>query len=89
MSTISITRVHPTTGRLERPHIHPGGYYGLGDPQFGGQKKKARFEVRVRTLDEVLELVRRGFHVRMHDGIRKSRPSLISPGSLTIRVEGE
>lgn len=89
MTTISVTRIHPTTGRVETPHLYPHGYFVLGDPRFGNDKKKAAFEVRVRTLKEVLELVRRGFHVRMHDGIRESRPSLISPGSLTVRVKGE
>lgn len=88
MPSINITRVNPKTRRTEQPQLQSGGYYALGDPAFGADKKKAKFEVRAKTLDEVLALVKRGHHVRMHDGVRKSRASLISPQSMEVRVDG-
>jgi hypothetical protein len=88
MSEISITRFNKKTGRTETPHLHAGGYYALGDPAFGKDKKLAEFEVKAYSLEEVMGFVRRGFHVRMHDGVRKVRPGLISPASLTVHVDG-
>lgn len=85
MSTISITRRNLGTGRIETPAIERG-FYILGDPAYGKDKHKAEFAVRVRTLEEVLQLLRRGFAVRISDGV--TRPSLISPKSLDIRTGG-
>ena len=86
MSKISITRRNPATGKPESP-LKEYGSYTLGDPGNGKDKHQIRFAVRVRTLEEVLDRVRRGFSVRMSDGV--TRPSLISPKSLTIHVAGE
>jgi hypothetical protein len=86
MATISITRRNPKSGRIETP-LREHGSYVLGDPTHGKEKHKAEFAVRVRTLEEVLDHLRRGFSVRMSDGL--TRPSLISPKSLTIQVEGK
>jgi hypothetical protein len=84
MSAISITRRNPKTGRVETPYREHGCYV-LGDPAHGREKHHKRFAVRVRTLEEVLDRVRRGFSVRMTDGIT-SWPPLISPRSLEIRI---
>lgn len=86
MGTISITRRNPRAGKTETP-LREHGWYVLGDPANGQQKHHKKFAVRVRTLEEVLDHVRRGFSVRMSDGL--TRPSLISPKSLEIRVAGE
>jgi hypothetical protein len=86
MSSISITRRNPKTGRTETP-LKERGCYVLGDPAHGKDKHKIAFAVRVRTLEEVLDHVRLGLSVRMSDGM--ARPSLISPKSLEIRVAGE
>jgi len=86
MSNISITRRNPATGKVESP-LKEHGSYTLGDPANGKDKHKTGFAVRVRTLEEVLDRVRRGFSVRMSDGV--TRPSLISPKSLTIHVAAE
>jgi hypothetical protein len=83
MSTIRITRINPKTGRVETPLLEHG-WYVLGDPAHGSQKHHERFAVRVRTLEEVLDHVKRGFSVRMCDGV--TRPYLISPKSLKIIV---
>lgn len=85
MSNITITRRNPKSGKPETPHKE-NGWYVLGDPAHGKDKHKKEFAVRVRTLEEVLNHLRRGFSVRMSDGI--ARPSLISPKSLEIRANG-
>lgn len=85
MNGISITRRNPKTGRTETP-LKEHGWYVLGDPAHGSKKHHKEFAVRVRTLDEILDHLRRGYSVRMSDGI--TRPSLISPKSLEIRVNG-
>lgn len=85
MATISITRRNPTSGRTETPLWEQDSYV-LGDPAHGKDKHKAEFAVRVRSIEEVLHHLRRGFSVRMSDGI--TRPSLISPRSLDIRADG-
>lgn len=84
MGTISIAQRNPQSGRTETP-LREHGYYVLGDPAHGKNKHKAKFAVRVRTVEEVLDHLRRGFSVRMSDGI--TRPSLISPRSLDVRVD--
>jgi hypothetical protein len=84
--TISITRRNPATGRVEVPHRERG-LYVLGDPAHGGKKHHKAFAVRVRTLKEVLDHVRRGFSVRMSDG-STAWPPLIAPRSLEILVDG-
>ncbi|WP_198374028.1 hypothetical protein [Neoroseomonas rubea] len=85
MSSITITRRNPKTGRTETP-LCERGWFVLGDPAHGNQKHHKAFAVRVRTLEEVLDHVRRGFSVRMAEG--STRPSLISPKSLKIEVAG-
>lgn len=87
MST-SITRRFPQAGTPETPHRYRGGFYKVADPAFGEDKKKTEFEIRVRTLDEVVAFVHRGFHVRMSAGRGQGGPSLIAPDKLVIHVEG-
>lgn len=85
MTSISITRRNPKTGKTETP-LCERGWFVLGDPAHGDKKHHKEFAVRVRTLEEVLERLRRGFSVRMAGG--GTRPSLISPKSLKIEVAG-
>jgi hypothetical protein len=77
----SIQRVSPRDGSVEEPDLTTKGYC-LGDPKFGGEKHHAKNAVYVKTLDEVAELMSRGFSVRMV-GPGK-RASLVSPKSLQI-----
>ncbi len=79
---INITRTNPRTGRAERPYVNREGFFVLGDPAHGREKHHTKFAVKVRTLEEVVAYVGRGFSVRMTDG--ENPPSLISPASLTI-----
>ncbi len=84
---IIITRRNPLTGKMEMPHLYKGGYYKVANPVFGSDMKKDEFELRVRTLEEVVAHCNRGFHVRMSAGPGKGGPSLISPASLNISKE--
>lgn len=85
MPEIQITRLNPKTGLTEVP-ARQNGHFILGDPAFGADKKLARHAVLVTSLEEVAALVRRGYHVRMTDGVR--RPGLISPGKIQITIDG-
>ena len=87
MSSISITRRNPKTGKLETP-FKDHGWYVLGDPTHRGMKHHKKFALRVRTLEEVLDLVCRGFSVRMSAGPSTTWPPLIAPKSLTIHTPG-
>ena len=78
----SITRRNPRTGRIERPWRNRDGHFVLGDPAHGAQKHHDRFAVKVATIEEVVDLVRQGFSLRMTDG--DSAPSLIAPASLEL-----
>ena len=79
---ISITRKTPRDGVAEHPWKNEQGFYVLGDPAHGAQKHHAKFEVKVRTLEEVVALIGRGFSLRM--ARNGKRASLISPDSLVI-----
>jgi len=60
----------------------------VADPALGQDKKK-EFEIKVRTIDEVLAFIPRGFHVRMSAGRSEAGPSLITPNKLMVCVAGE
>ena len=77
----SIQRVSPRDGNVEEPDFTTKGYC-LGDPKFGGQKHHAKNAVYVKPLDEVAELITRGFSVRMVGP--GQRASLVSPKSLQL-----
>jgi len=79
-----ILRTNPGTGAIERPwRMRERGNLGmfvLGDPSHGGQKHHKENAVMVPSYSEALELVRKGFSIRMSDG--RSPANLVSPGSL-------
>lgn len=56
------------------------GMFVLGDPAHGSQKHHKENAVMVASYSEALELVRKGFSIRMSDG--RSAANLVSPGSL-------
>jgi hypothetical protein len=88
MSRISITRRHSPDGKVHTPHRYRDGCYRVADPAFGDDKKKAAFQIRARTLEEVLSHVNRGFHLRMSAGPGTAGPALIAPENLLIRAAG-
>jgi len=79
-----ILRTNPNTGAIERPwrqyDRENGGMFVLADPAHGAQRHHKDNAVMVASYSEALELVRKGFSIRMSDG--RSAPSLISPASL-------
>lgn len=81
-----IRRTNPTTGAIERPwrmrERGLNGMFVLGDPAQGAQKHHKDNAVMVPSYSEALELVRKGFSIRMSDG--RSPASLVSPGSLEL-----
>lgn len=78
-----ISRTNPSTGKMERPWRDRDHQFILGDPSEGSQRHLTNdHAVRVDNYGEALELVQRGFAIRMSDG--RSAPSLVVPRSLTI-----
>lgn len=67
-------------GELMRPHRYADGTYVASPTRF---KKDY---VRVATIEELIELCRRGFSVRMSAVLngRRLTPSLIAPSAITV-----
>lgn len=87
MAATRITRRNPHTGRLERPWRNREGLFVLGDPDHGAQRHHDRFAVKVATLAEVADLVRRGYALRMTDG--ETPPALIASNALMLEEVDE
>lgn len=88
MRDIRITRVNPKTGLTETPHRYRDGSYRIGDPANGRTRHEAQNEMRVRTLEQVLDHIRRGHLVRMSAGPGTGGPSQISGRNLEVRIDG-
>ena len=56
------------------PISKENGWYVLGDPRHGSSKHEVRNAVKVATEEEVVELLRKGFSVRVET---TTRPSMI------------
>jgi len=78
---IKIERVSPRKGVVEEPVWTSKGYQ-LADPALGVQKHHAKHAVHVKTLDEVAQLIGKGFSLWMVANGKRS--SLISPQSSRI-----
>ena len=78
---LRIERVSPRNGVVEEPEFTTRGYK-LGDPKLGNKKHHAENTVYVRTLDEVADLIGKGFSLWMV--AKGKRGSLIAPQSLRI-----
>ena len=79
-----IFRMAPS-GAIERPWRNREHQFVLGDPKQGSVKHHDEFAVKVDNYGEALELVERGFSIRMSDG--RNPASLVSPASLTLLDE--
>lgn len=75
-----IQRINSTTGLSERPWRQRDRMFVLGDPAHGSQRHHKENAIFVSSYLEALELVRKGFAIRMSDG--RSAPSLVAPSSL-------
>lgn len=69
-------------GAIERPWRNRDRQFVLGNPKHGNVKHHDEFAVKVDCYGEALELVERGFSIRMSDG--RNSASLVAPGSLTF-----
>jgi len=78
-----ITRQNPKTGKTERPYRDRQGNFVLGDPAFGNKLHHRENAVLTTDYDEALQLVRKGFSIRISAG-DGTPPSLISAGKLTL-----
>jgi len=76
-----INRIAPN-GAVERPWRNREHQFVLGDPKHGNVKHHDEFAVKVDNYGEALEMVERGYSIRMSDG--RNPASLVSPASLTI-----
>lgn len=82
MTYRSITRRNPTSGALEKPWRTRDREFVLADPVHGERRHWEENATKVKTYGEALELVERGFLIRMSDG--RGAPSLVAPASLTL-----
>lgn len=80
-----IWRVHPETGERFVPHQYGDGQFRVADPTLGKVKHHAENQIAVRTEDELVGYIRRGFLCRMR-GKDSGKVNLISPDSITIDV---
>jgi len=58
-------RIDPDTKELFLPHRYRDGSYRVADPRFGRTKHHAKNQIAVATESELLDLLSRGFHLRM------------------------
>lgn len=77
-----ILRTNPTSGRVERPWRNRNSEFVLGDPAKGDVRHHDAHGTNVDNYGEALELVERGFSIRMSDG--KAPASLVTPASLNF-----
>lgn len=76
-------RINKKTREIFRPHRYKDGRFRVADPQFGKDKKLARHQIPVDSIEEVKRYVACGFHVRMSVNSR-GPANLIAPGSICI-----
>nr|RAV97760.1 hypothetical protein DBT41_14975 [Aerococcus urinae] len=76
-------RYHPTTGELFIPYRFPDGKYRVADPSLGNVKHHSENQISVATDEELVDYVRRGFHVRMK-GVESGQTNLIRPESIDM-----
>lgn len=77
-----VYRLDPKNGAKQYPATEAG-CFTLGDPKHGSRKHIAANKVVVRTEQEMIDLIIRGFSVRIKT---KTRPSLVR---LNLFVDGE
>lgn len=77
-----VHRLDPETGAKQYP-TKEAGCFVLGDPKHGKRKHIAANKVVVRTEQEMVDLIMRGFSVRVDT---KTRPSLVR---LNLFVDGK
>lgn len=76
-----VYRLNPKTDQKQFP-IRQDGFFVLGDPAHGNHKHIARNQVLVRTEQEMIDLIMKGYAVRI---ATDSAPSLVR---LNLYVDG-
>ena len=69
-----VYRLCPKTAEKQTPIRNADGYFVLGSPKFGAQKHYKKNEVLTKSEDELIDLLRQGYSVRVKAG---SAPSLV------------
>lgn len=77
-----VYRLHPKTGKKQLP-TKEAGLFVLGDPKHGNRKHVTANKVTVRTEQEMIDLIMRGFSVRVDTD---PRPSLVR---LNLFIDGK
>ena len=69
-----VFRIDPKTNEKQEPIRDSEGYFVLGNPNAGNEKHKKSNKVRIKTEEEMISLIRKGFSVRVRTA---SAPSLV------------
>lgn len=77
-----VYRLEPKTG-LKRYPVHEHGYFILGNPKLGKKRHTVANRVLVRTEQEMVDLIMRGYYVRVETD---TRPSLVR---LNLFIDGK
>lgn len=80
---MNLYRECPTTGARHYPHLNRDGRYVLGDPRGGEMRHHAAYKVVVGTEEEAVDLIRRGYAIRVRtpSGINMVRLNLFYAGT--------
>lgn len=62
---MNLYREDPATGTRQYPHINRDGRFVLGDPSGGQEKHHRDHKVMVDTESEAVDLIRRGYSIRV------------------------
>lgn len=82
----SIKRIHPKTGEIFYPHWYEKDEcFIMADPKNGSVKHHKKNAIRVNSLDEIMNLLKCGFSLRMRGG-ESNAVNLISPDSIQINA---
>lgn len=80
---VRIVRIDQNTGEIFVPYRFRDGRFRVADPRFGNKKHHAENQMPVSTEEELVALIRRGFHCRMR-GERSGQVNLIRPEEIVI-----
>jgi hypothetical protein len=80
-------RYDPDTGELFLPHRYRDGMYRVVDPALGKVKHHSKNQIPVATDEELIDYLRRGFHVRMR-GVDSGQTNVIRPDEIDVTGVG-
>lgn len=80
---MKITRTRLDNGEVYWPSRDRNGFFRVGDPTLGKAQKLAENQVSVRTEEDLVSYIRRGFSVRMR-GEKTNQDNLIAAKNIVI-----